>query len=165
MKLSPLFSETPTTDESCYRRAYPVLLVLLTLLGGAIRFSQARESLWVDELHTAWTVAGGLHDIPPRAARGNYSPLYFYLPWVAARLLGSGEIALRLPSLLAGIALIPLTCLAIARWTKSSSAGLLAGFLVTIDQNFLFFSLEARSYALVQLTALGHLMLFWRLLE
>ena len=83
----------------------PVLVALATLLGTAVRLYQVGESLWVDELHTAWVISDRLVDLPHRAAMGNTSPLYFYLPWAATRLFGVGEFAVRLPSLAAGIAL------------------------------------------------------------
>jgi len=37
-----------------------------------------RESLWVDELHSAWTISGDWNEVTSRAALGNQSPLYFY---------------------------------------------------------------------------------------
>ncbi len=61
------------------------LLGTITLLALAVRIQQAGESLWLDELHTAWTVSGGIGELPHRAAMGNNSPLYFLLPWATTR--------------------------------------------------------------------------------
>lgn len=144
--------------------AIPGLLLGVTALGAAIRCWQLGESLWLDELHTAWSVSGPLADLPRRAGMGNFSPAYFYLAWASTRIFGMNEAALRLPSLLAGVALIPLAHLALRGWTRSAAAGLLAGLLVAIDEHLLFYSLDARSYALVQLLALLHVMLLWSLL-
>ncbi|MDZ4849008.1 MAG: hypothetical protein SGI77_06920 [Pirellulaceae bacterium] len=54
-----------------------VLLVLLCALAISPLLS-IRESLWIDELHSAWTISGEWSEIEPRAASGNQSPLYFY---------------------------------------------------------------------------------------
>ena len=50
------------------------LLVLITVLGAYLRGRCAGESLWVDELHTAWVVADGWQEVAPRARIGNHSP-------------------------------------------------------------------------------------------
>lgn len=147
------------------RSVAAALLIAITLFASALRLWHSGESLWLDELHTAWTVGGGLADLPRRAALGNQSPLYFLLPWAATQVLGLNELALRLPSLVAGTLLVPLLYGLVVRWTGSHAGGLLAAFLAAIDPHFLFFSLEARSYALVQLTGVAHVMLFWDLLE
>lgn len=64
----------------------------------------ARESLWVDELHSSWVVAGGFSAIAERAAAGNQTPTYFWLLSLVHQLLHQTlgeELALRLPSILA----------------------------------------------------------------
>jgi hypothetical protein len=96
---------------------------------------------------------------------GNQSPVYFYLAWAASEAWGGGEAALRSPSLVAGIALIPCCAFAVWHWTRSQSAALLAALLAAIDRNCIFYAQEARPYACVQLAALLHLLLFWRLLS
>ncbi len=154
------------TDEAPgARRAATVLVGVLIVLAAWMRLYQVGESLWVDELHTAWTVSGSAGEIPGRAAMGNTSPAYFYLPWLAGRLMGMNELAMRLPSVLAGVGLVVLIYLLVARWTRSRCAGLLAAFLATIDWNFLFYGQEARTYAMVQLVGLAHVGLFWHVLE
>jgi len=149
------------------RRAFRPALILLGLIVGwatLLRVLQAGESLWLDELHTAWTVAGGVDAVSWRATIGNHSPLYFLLVWCAAKTIGMDEVALRLPSLVAGVALVPLLYWSVCRWTGRASAGILAALLVSVDRNCIFYAQEARPYALVQLFGLIHVMLFSRLL-
>jgi hypothetical protein len=141
------------------------LLGVVTLVGLLLRIAQVNESLWLDELHTAWTVSGGVADIPPRAAMGNYSPVFFLLPWAAIHTLGTSELALRLPSLVPGVLLIPLAYIAVLRWTGSRAAGLLAAWVVALDAHFMFYAQEARPYALIQLLGLVHILLFWSVLS
>jgi len=159
-----LASPTDAPQPARCRYVALVLLSAILLAGAAMRLHGLDDSLWVDELHTAWTISDSPGDIPHRAAMGNYSPAYFYLPWAATRMFGMHETIVRLPSLLAGIALIPLVYGIVVCFTSSRSAALLAAALAAIDQNFLLFSQEARSYSLVQLTGAAHMLLFWRLL-
>lgn len=139
--------------------------VILVIVATSLRLVQSNESLWIDELHTAWTVDAGLSQILSRAGQGNYSPLYFLLPWLSTRVFGMHEWSLRLPSLLAGIVLVPV-CFVIARqWFRSRAMACLAAALVTLDPHLLFYSLDARPYAMVQLGAVLHIWLLSRLMQ
>ena len=137
----------------------------LTLVAAWLRLRQATESLWLDELHTAWTVDDGLPSIGRRARAGNYGPVYFVLPWLSTRLFGMREWSLRLPSLLAGIALVPTSYVVARNWFQSRTIGCLAAALFVTDPHAIFYSLDARPYALVQLIALFHVALLVRLLN
>src|SRR4051812_38177258 len=152
MREMPRFSSWPTW----------LLLTLIIALGAMLRLWQINDSLWVDELHTSWCVQGGLNQVAQRAALGNQSPLYFYVVWGVTRLLGESEFTLRLPSLLAGIALPGLMYLLVRRLGPGERMvwpAVLAAFLVSVDHASLFFAAEARPYALVQLLAAVSLLL------
>jgi mannosyltransferase len=137
---------------------YRALLIVLLLAAG-LRGWSARESLWVDELHTSWVVADGQAAVTPRAMLGNHSPLYFQLVWCATRIVGGSEWGLRGLSLMAGLALIVAVYAAVQRWTGNRLAAWLAAAVTTLDTNQLFFSVEARPYAVLQLAALLHIAL------
>lgn len=137
-------------------------LAAILLIALALRLPQMGESLWLDELHTAWVVNDGLREIPARAAIGNHSPLYFLLPWATTRLFGMNEVALRLPSLVAGLAVIVAIYALVWRMTASHVGALLAAWLAAIEPNFLWYSLEARPYAWVQLVGVLQAMAFWQ---
>ncbi|MFO0904527.1 MAG: hypothetical protein U0939_16100 [Pirellulales bacterium] len=127
-------------------------LVVVALL---LRWPQWREPLWVDELHTGWVVAEGLSELPARAAQGNQSPLWFLLPWLTTRL----ELApwtLRLPSLAAGLAALPLTYALARRLAGRTAAGYAALLQAAFDPQWAFYFVEARGYSCVQLLALLH---------
>ena len=100
-----------------------MMLAAITALAALLRLWQINESLWVDELHTSWCVQDGLSQVVERAAAGNQSPLYFYLAGGITRLLGESEFTLRLPSLLAGIALPGVTWLLVQRIPKHVPVG------------------------------------------
>ncbi len=142
-----------------------MILAAVTYLGAMLRIGGIGESLWLDELHTAWAVSGSLAEIPGRAAIGNYSPLYFFLVWAVTRVAGFSEIALRFLSLVPGILLVPLGYLAVVKWTRSRAAGLVTAWLLALDMTCVEFAQEARPYALIQCLALVHVLLFWQLLS
>jgi 4-amino-4-deoxy-L-arabinose transferase-like glycosyltransferase len=138
-------------------------LLVIVGVGSAARLWQIRESLWLDELHTSWVVSDTFEAITPRARMGNQGPGYFYIVRLSTLALGENELALRMPSLLAGIGLILVVGVITWRWCGVIWAGWLAAILVALDGNMIFFSQEARTYALVQLIALLQLAAFWKL--
>jgi uncharacterized membrane protein len=120
--------------------------VRLTLLG--------YQSLWYDEGVTwllsqmsplnliRWTAA----DIQP--------PLYYLLVWLAARLFGPSEWALRFPSALFGLLAAPLLYLLARRLFSISTPylsvlPLLAAGLMAISPVMVYYSQEARMYTLL----------------
>ena len=152
---------------------FHVALAVIVLVALSVRLLQINESLWVDELHTSWAVADGWSDVAPRAYIGNQHPLYFWLVRAVVGIAGQSELSLRAISLFAGIGFVAVAGIAAQRYTNSSMAGLLAAWLVATDHEFIYFSQEARTYALVQLLGLiqfccGYRMLYeaklrWRI--
>lgn len=147
-----------------------VLLLAIVIIGAVLRLWQINESFWVDELHTSWVVTGPFAAVAERAALGNQSPLYFWLVWCFACLPLPPELALRLPSLLAGCAL-PVAIYWLAQEllrggekTEVDTAPLLGAALVAIDPLAIFYSQEARPYALLLLTTMIHFALLLRVL-
>lgn len=146
-------------------------LCTAVVVGVVLRFWQAGESLWLDELHTSWTVSGSLGEVAERASIGNQSPLYFWLTWLFARLPLPAEIALRLPSLLAGCALpaavfwLTKKLCAADQSDQDSAVPLVAAWLVVFDASAIFYSQEARPYALMMFIAVVHVGQLLRTLE
>lgn len=145
----------------------------ITLVGLALRLTNVGESLWLDELHTGWVVKDAWSDVAWRAQIGNQSPVWFYAVKVVTTLGGASEFTLRLLSLLAGTALMPvaywLVRLFVSRPDRGihsacGLAGLLAAALIAIDPNCIFYATEARPYACLQLSAALQLGLFWQIL-
>ncbi|MCR9117995.1 MAG: glycosyltransferase family 39 protein [bacterium] len=135
---------------------------LFVAIAAVLRSWQISDSLWVDELHTSWTVANDWSNIAPRAAQGNQPPLYFYLVKISTELFGKTEIGLRMPSLIAGVAAVALLGGFVWRFSHSAVATLLTMFVAAVDHEMLFYAGEARSYALIQLFAVVH---WWALYE
>src|SRR5919108_6536164 len=110
-----------------------LVVVALSALGLGLRLALLGQSLFADELSTWWIVSthglGGVVSTVHSDAEIT-PPLYFVLAWLFTRVHESPEL-LRLPSLLAGVAAVPLTYLLGAR-TLGRAAGLVAAALVTL---------------------------------
>src|ERR1700687_4805193 len=126
----------------------------LVILAAALRFSTLDlQSFWYDE---AFTPVHVLHRSLWATLRAvshteNTPPLWYVIAWTDARLLGTGEVALRLPSALAGGATVPVVW-AIGRELTGRRAALVAAALVAVNPLFVWYSQEARAYALLVLT-------------
>jgi uncharacterized membrane protein YgcG len=129
----------------------------LTLLGLALRLPALGDSLFGDELSSYFVVtgrslAGTFHLLNGNAIELN-PPLYFALAWASEKLAGDSAQSLRLISLVAGTAAIPLTYV-LGRLTVGLRAGLAAAAMVTLSPFLIFFSAEARAYALLMVLVL-----------
>jgi 4-amino-4-deoxy-L-arabinose transferase-like glycosyltransferase len=132
--------------------AQPAVLLVagLTLLGLAIRVAEFDQSLLGDELSTYWILHGhSLGDVLS-SVRSNDEitpPLYFILGWLSLK-VGPDPEWVRLPSLVAGTATIPLVYLLGAR-TVGRGAGLVGAAVMALSPFMIYYSVEARSYALM----------------
>ena len=79
-------------------------------------------------------------------------PFYYCVAWVWARVFGFGEAGLRSLSALAGVATVP-AAYAAARTLISRRAGWVAAALVACNPLLIWYSQEARSYAVLVLLA------------
>ena len=150
------------------RRTSPMMrelaaVIVITALAAAARLIAIGEPLWVDELHTTWAVTGDWQDLLRRAAQGNQSPLYFAVVRPFVLLLGPSEFAVRLPSFLAGVLLVPAVYYATRQIVGDGKAAVFAALLVAIDRTSLFYGHEARVYAVLQLLGVLHVTVFHRL--
>ncbi len=142
-------------------------LAALTLLAAALRLSTLDlQSFWYDE---AFTPVHVLHASLAATLRSvvhteNSPPLWYVLEWVDARVLGTGEVALRLPSALAGIATVPVAW-AIGRELSGRRAAIVCAAIVAVSPLFVWYSQEARVYALFVLTAALAMLCFLRALR
>lgn len=139
----------------------------LTALGAAVRFaSLGLQSYHHDEAITALRVLPGgfgdmLHSV--RVSESN-PPLYYSLAWAWAKAFGSGEIGLRSLSALVGAATVPVGYL-IGRQLASRRAGLVLAALIAVNPMLIWYSQEARSYALLAFFGALSLLFFARALE
>jgi mannosyltransferase len=133
------------------RRQKAVLAGLL-VLGALLRLvTLGHQSLWSDEAVTAQLVGLPLDDMLRRIPDSESTPPLFYvLLWGWVKVLGDGDAALRGLSALAGILTIPAAWWAGARLAHAR-AGLWLAALATSAPILVWFSQEARAYALLVL--------------
>lgn len=129
------------------------IVVGLTVLGAVLRFATLGvQSYHHDEVVTAGRVLG--HDFFKTMDVVGYSesapPLYYALAWFWTQLTGTGEVGLRSLSALAGVATIPVVFFVGAE-LRGRRAGLFAAALVAVNPMMLWYSQEARAYALLVL--------------
>ncbi len=140
-------------------RRFDLLVVLgLTAVALALRAILLGDGLYGDELITYKDTAHGVDGVFDGISRYEANPPLFYLLAYGTRQLGGAASLIRLPSLVFGVALVPVV-FALGRRTVGREAGLLAAALVAVSPFALYYSSEARGYEtmtfFVALAALG----------
>ncbi|HET8565333.1 MAG TPA: glycosyltransferase family 39 protein [Solirubrobacterales bacterium] len=129
------------------------LVAGLTALGAVIRFATlGLQSYHHDEVVTASRVlrVGFGHAMDAVGFSESAPPLYYALAWVWTQITGTGPWGLRSLSALAGVLTIPVAYL-IGRELRGRRTGVLAAALVAVNPMLLWYSQEARAYALLSL--------------
>jgi Dolichyl-phosphate-mannose-protein mannosyltransferase len=127
----------------------------ITLLALLLRLPGLDESVFGDELFT--------YEIGTRPGFGDMldgvsgpleisPPLYFVLAWICAK-LGDPHTWIRVPALLAGVALVP-AVYALGARTVGRTGALIGCGLVALSPFAIFYSTEARAYTLATLFVL-----------
>ena len=147
LDMPPIESQNRLTTQE---RILLGLSILCLLVGLALRLIAADDYLWLDELHTGWTVSGNLTDVYWRAADGNQSPLYFYLCFAAVKLFGFSGWALRSVSLAGGVLLLISLPMVVYRATRCAAAVFWVSLFLTLDYDCIFYASEARPYGMLQ---------------
>jgi mannosyltransferase len=152
-KASVADSELPGLGATSAVRRIPAELWIvagLVLVAAAIRIvTLGSQSFWTDEALTAYETHvsfGGM--INTVAHVETTPPLYFVVIWCWAKIFGSGEVALRSFSALAGVAMVPIAYLC-ARELFSRWAGVVAAAFAAVNPFLVWYSQEARSYMLL----------------
>ena len=154
-------------DRAAHREAlWAWSVAVLTAVGAVIRFtSLGRQSFWLDETVTASLLersfSGMLHALP---ASESTPPLYYVIAWGWSRVAGADEVGLRSLSAIAGTLTIPVAYAA-ATALATRRAGIATAALATVSPLLVWYSQEARSYALLVLFSALSFALFARSLE
>ncbi len=146
--------------------AWAWALAAVTVIGGALRFATlGHQSLWLDEAWTAYLVrlhpGEMLRTIPQTEST---PPLYYLLVWGVTQVTGHGDVSVRLLSAIAGTATIPIAYATGAAFA-TRRVGLVAAALAATSPVLVWYSQEARSYALVVALSALSLLCFARARE
>ncbi|MGN6814680.1 MAG: glycosyltransferase family 39 protein [Solirubrobacterales bacterium] len=163
----PRFSPAATSEAR--PRSYVLPVALAGLIGAAavLRFAGLGvQSYHHDEVITAMRVLPGslshlFHEV--RVSESN-PPLYYLLAWGWAKAFGLGEVGLRSLSALLGVAVVPVAYL-IGRELSSRRTGLVLAAFVAFNPMLIWYSQEARSYALLIFFCALSLYFFLRALD
>jgi 4-amino-4-deoxy-L-arabinose transferase-like glycosyltransferase len=143
------------------------ILAGLTALGIAVRFaSLGVQSYHHDEAITALRVLPGSFGDMLHAVKVSESnpPLYYVLGWGWAKAFGTDEVGLRSLTALFGAATVPVGFL-IGRQLATPRAGLILAALIAVNPMLIWYSQEARSYALLVFFGAVALYFFVRALD
>ncbi|HWF75438.1 MAG TPA: glycosyltransferase family 39 protein [Solirubrobacteraceae bacterium] len=142
---------THAGERGARRRDLLWVLALVVIAALARLPTLAEQSFWLDEAYTEHLVrmslGAMLHAIPRSEST---PPVYYVLAWGWTRVLGHSEFALRSLSALAGILTVPVTY-ALALRLAGRRAAVIAGLLLALSPLLIWYSQEARAYALATL--------------
>jgi hypothetical protein len=143
-------------------------VALITAAAAIVRFATLDlQSFDHDEAVTAARVIHpGLLDTVSAVAHGERSPpLYYVLAWGWAKLFGTGEAGLRSLSALIGTLAVPVAYLAGRELSSGRRVALLCAAFVAVNPYLVWYSQEARAYALMVLFVALSLVFFARCLN
>jgi hypothetical protein len=164
---APLALDLPQDEASARRWALVAAVAGLTAAGAAIRFAPLGvQSFHHDEVITVMRVIPGsfghmLHEV--ESSESN-PPLYYVLAWGWARAFGRDEWGIRSLSALFGTLSVALGY-PIGRQLASRRVGLILAGLLAFNPMLIWYSQEARSYALLVFFGALSFLFFLRALD
>jgi dolichyl-phosphate-mannose-protein mannosyltransferase len=144
----------PRRGEPDLRRRSAVAVVAGLTLGGLVLRLVITRGIWLDEaisIHEAHLTFREMMESLQISDR--HPPLHYAVLWVVVRTLGDGELAVRLPSLVAGTLVIPALYL-LGRELYDRRTGAIAAALGAASPLLVWYAQEARMYAFVTLFGL-----------
>lgn len=141
-------------------------VLALCAIAAALRFATLGvQSFDYDESFTVGILHGSLgHALHRLPITESSPPLYYIVAWLWTRIFGLSEVGVRSLSALLGTALVPVAFYT-ARTLGSRRAGPIAGLLVAVNPFLVWYSQEARTYALLALLSALSFWAFVRALE
>jgi uncharacterized membrane protein len=129
------------------------ILAAITAAGLALRLALPR-GIWLDEAISIHQAHLSIHDLFENLYYGDRHPPFHHLTlWLTVRAFGDGELAVRLPSLIAGTLVMPALYL-LGRELYDRRTGLVAASFGAVSPLLIWYSQEARMYAFVTLFGL-----------
>jgi hypothetical protein len=123
------------------RALYPLALAVAI----SIWFIAIHAPLRIDETGSYWQISKGFSEIVSRQGSLSF-PAYSYILWFSTKIIGTSEIALRVPSILAMMGAVYLLYLA-ARELFERDIAFIAAVIFCLDPIVVFASIDIRPYA------------------
>jgi len=131
-------------------KRFPLYLTLITILGLTLRiiFLQTRGSFWFDELFTLELAKLPFLEMFKLASQDTNPPLWTIIMWPWVHIVPHTEWLIRLPALFFGTLTIPFIGY-MGKKLSDKKVGILAATFTAISPPLIYFSTEARMYALL----------------
>lgn len=124
------------------------MIYLIIFLSLVLRLISLNQSLWLDEATTALVARMSFPDIFNKFLPGDFHPPFHYLLtklWVSV--FGSGEVSLRIPSVIFGLGIVYFVYL-ISKKLFDKKTATVASILASTSGLLIYYSQEARMYIL-----------------
>jgi mannosyltransferase len=126
-----------------------VVYALAGLVALSLWFLAIRAPLWLDETHSFFVIKAGFAEIMPRQGL-HVHPVYPYLLWLWSKAMGTGEVALRIPSILAMLGAAYLLYRA-AQELFGREVAVIVAIIFCIHPIIIFESIDVRPYGFAAL--------------
>jgi 4-amino-4-deoxy-L-arabinose transferase-like glycosyltransferase len=124
-------------------------VVALTLAALVLRLAGSNSGLWIDEIYSLVDFFRvPLGRMVTAFPRDNHHPLYSALAHLSIAAFGEAPWSIRLPAVLFGTATVPLLY-GLGRYVGSRREALLAAALLAVSYHHIWFSQNARGYAML----------------
>jgi 4-amino-4-deoxy-L-arabinose transferase-like glycosyltransferase len=159
-------TETPMTSSSTLSPRITGMIWTFLFASALIRcwLMPLRSGFWLDETATYYIISGNWHQFLERMSATIQSPLYCGMLWLVYHGVGSSELILRAPSILA-MALAAFLLHRLASRLVDPAAGLTASLVFIAMPDIGHLAYQARPYSLSMALVLASLLCFWRWLE
>jgi Dolichyl-phosphate-mannose-protein mannosyltransferase len=141
-------STMPAKGQSIQSRAQHAVYAFALLASISLWFIAIRAPLWLDETSSYWQIKAGFWQIPAR--QGVFFAAYSYILWFFSLILGTSEIALRIPSILAMLGAVYLLYRS-ARELFDQDTAIIAAVIFALHPIVIFASIDVRPYAFAAL--------------
>lgn len=124
-------------------------IFLVLILAAILRFTGLGQSLWLDEaISVTFAQKLDFWKFVTQYPIGDFHPpLYFAMLWIWGHLFGFSELSVRFPSVIFGVLTVFFTYL-IGKELFSKKVGFLAAIFLSLAPLHIYYSQEARMYAL-----------------
>ncbi len=142
------------------------MLFLIIITAFILRVISLNQSLWLDEaINILATQKYSLLGIITEYAKGDFHPPgYFIVIWIWAKLFGTNEIVVRIPSVIFGLLTVYIIYL-IGQKLHSKRLGLISALLLAINPLHVYYSQEARMYSLATLVVSINILLLLKIIK
>jgi mannosyltransferase len=153
----------PQTEglQSILSRVSNAICALTIAVSISIWFIAIRTPLRLDEMGSFWVIKEGFSRILSRQG-GLSFPAYSYILWLSTKIIGTSEIALRAPSVLAMLGAVYLLY-RIARELFEPDIAVIASAIFCLHPVIIFASIDARPYAFAALMTNAAILILLRL--